>query len=100
MPNDCSNCVLFSAYPQGYLTNILAQFNKRNGTRLITVTEESLLSNTHAVYEKNIELFKTTLNEFIGSPSNISRFEVGGNEDLGITFLDCIGSGFSHKALT
>ena len=96
LPNDCSNCVLFSAYPEGYLTKILAEFGKRNGTRLITVSSESLLSDAHAGLEENPKVFESILDRFIGNPAKCFRFEVGGNEDLGISFFECIGPGFLH----
>lgn len=53
LPDDCSNCVLVAAYPQGYLGPVLSEFIRRGGEMLCTTVENSLFCDMHAGYEDN-----------------------------------------------
>ena len=92
LPDDCSNCVLVSGYPQGYLGSVLSEFIRRGGEMLCTTVEGGLFCNMHAGYEdnpdvlnegikalrkKNGEFFEVKLNEYSsmrGSPSYIQFY--------------------------
>ena len=80
LPDDCSNCVLVSGYPQGYLGSVLSEFIRRGGEMLCTTVERSLFSYMHVRYEDNPDV----LNEGIKAlrKKNGEFFEVKLNEGL------------------
>lgn len=80
LPDDCSNCVLVSGYPQGYLGPVLSEFIRRGGEMLCTTVERSLFSYMHVRYEDNPDV----LNEGIKAlrKKNGEFFEVKLNEGL------------------
>jgi hypothetical protein len=92
LPDDCSNCVLVSAYPQGYLGPVLSEFIRRGGEMLCTTVSDSLFCDMHEGYEdnpdvlnegikelrkKNGEFFEVKLTEYssmMGPPSYIQFY--------------------------
>ncbi|MBO9494774.1 hypothetical protein J7438_11870 [Thalassotalea sp. G20_0] len=91
LPEDCSSCLLVSAYPQGYLGPVLAEFIRRGGEMLCTTVEGGLFCSMHEGYEdnpdilrdgikelrrKNGEFFQVQLNDYslMGSPSFIQFY--------------------------
>ena len=92
LPDDCSNYVLVSGYPQGFLGPVLSEFIRRGGEMLCTTVEGGLFCNMHAGYEdnpdvlnegikalrkKNGEFFQVKLSEYSstrGSPSYIQFY--------------------------
>ena len=91
LPDDCSSCLLVSAYPQGYLGPVLAEFIRRGGEMLCTTVEGGLFCSMHVGYEdnpdilrdwikelrrKNGEFFEVQLNDFtmMESPSFIQFY--------------------------
>ena len=87
LPDDCSNCVLVSGYPQGYLGPVLSEFIRRGGEMLCTTVERSLFSDTHARYEDNPDVLKEGIKalrkkngEFFEVKLNEHSFDVESNE--------------------
>ena len=58
LPEDCSDCLLLAAYPQGQLGPVLAEFIRRGGQRLCTTVEESLFTQMHEDYEKDPSILR------------------------------------------
>ena len=91
LPDDCSNCVLVSGYPQGFLGPVLSEFIRRGGEMLCTTVEGDLFCHMHAECEdnpdvlnegikalrkKNGEFFQVKLSEYsiIAPPSYIQFY--------------------------
>lgn len=51
IPENCSNKILFSAYPEGYLGQLLKLYKEKGGTKLCVVVEGTLYSKAHLNYE-------------------------------------------------
>ena len=71
LPEDCSDCMLFSAYPEGYLGAVVEVFSQRGGSVLMCHVEgvasiniSHLNSDMHAGYEpdEGIKLLHETRN--------------------------------------
>jgi hypothetical protein len=59
IPINCHNVILFSAYPEGYLGELLKLYKERGGMKLCVVAEGSLLDRnvrTHLYYEPDYRL--------------------------------------------
>ena len=78
LPDDCSNCVLVSGYPQGYLGSVLSEFIRRGGEMLCTTVERSLFADMHARYEDNLDVLKEGIKAL--GKKNGECFEVKLNE--------------------
>ena len=63
LPNDCSECVLVSGYPQGYLGPILCEFIIRNGKMLCTTVEGSLFCDMHESFEEDPSILRRAIND-------------------------------------
>ena len=78
LPDDCSNCVLVSGYPQGFLGSVLSEFIRRGGEMLCTTVERSLFADMHARYEDNLDVLKEGIKAL--GKKNGECFEVKLNE--------------------
>lgn len=56
LPDDCSRCLLVSAYPQEYSCPVIVEFIRRGGVMLCTIVEGNLYSGINAGYEKNSDV--------------------------------------------
>lgn len=67
LPEDCSNTILFSAYPQGYLGELLKLYIERGGNKLCVIVEYELLCHMHAGFEPDGgDLLKQSLFQLVG----------------------------------
>ena len=61
LPDDCSNYVLVSGYPQGFLGPVLSEFIRRGGEMLCITVEAGLFCNMHAEFEDNSDVLNEAL---------------------------------------
>ena len=58
LPEDCRDCMLLAAFPQGYLGPILTEFVHRGGSMLCTTVEKTLFSDMHEGDEQDSALLR------------------------------------------
>lgn len=56
IPSDCRHIILFSAYPEGYLGELVKLYKQKGGTKLCVVVEDSIYSMAHLNYEPDYGL--------------------------------------------
>jgi hypothetical protein len=56
IPADCRHVILFSAYPEGYLGELVKLYKQKGGTKLCVVVEDSIYSMAHLSYEPDYGL--------------------------------------------
>lgn len=60
IPKDCSNVILFSAYPQGFLEALLSLYKKNGGNKLCVIVSDNIGSDMHAELEPDYNRFSET----------------------------------------
>lgn len=83
IPADCRHMILFSAYPQGYLGELLKRYKENGGTKLCVVTEGDIHeTDMHFNYEPDYHVYDDD-----ARPSCLLESELSALEAMGATHL-------------
>ena len=85
LPEDCSDCLLLAAYPQGYLGPVLTEFTRRGGKTLCTTVEHKLFSSMHGDYEDDPALLRQAINR-LGAQGSGNCFQVALKDQFALAF--------------
>ncbi|UYM17277.1 hypothetical protein [Endozoicomonas euniceicola] len=76
LPDDCSDCLLVSGYPKGFLGSVLAEFIRRGGEMFCTTVEGCLSADMHLGYEKNPEVLQKGIEDLMEKSGESFQVEV------------------------
>jgi hypothetical protein len=77
IPENCSNIILFSAMPEGYLGKLLSLYRENGGKRLCVVVDGMLCSSEHKELEPDSGTLLETELKILGENHSVTEVNIG-----------------------